>query len=204
MHIHYAEKNLPKGKFIELLLSSNVNPHWNLTLNKNEFFINKYDWNNYAIPIIALLKQLPSQERVYDAANKIWIIPEAKWLALQKVLDAFLITRIKQNKSLYDWIKENPNTPSQKEIPHVDDFFYKQPESQSYAFASKTLTKAEVEGKLRGMLGINSEVPFCTLTSDNLKKLYRKAALKFHPDVNNGDGSKMTELNFYWQELQKL
>lgn len=35
-----------------------------------------------------------------------------------------------------------------------------------------------------------------------MKPLYRKAALALHPDRNNGDGSKMSELNKVWAELQ--
>lgn len=42
---------------------------------------------------------------------------------------------------------------------------------------------------------------------DNLKDMklvYRRAALTLHPDRNNGDGSRMSELNAIWSELQPL
>jgi DnaJ-class molecular chaperone len=31
-----------------------------------------------------------------------------------------------------------------------------------------------------------------------LKKLYKQAARKYHPDFNNGNGSMMSELNAAW------
>lgn len=34
------------------------------------------------------------------------------------------------------------------------------------------------------------------------KKIYFKTSMKLHPDRNNGDGSKMTELNVAWEGLQ--
>lgn len=37
-----------------------------------------------------------------------------------------------------------------------------------------------------------------------LKPYYRKAALALHPDRNNGDGSKMSQLNMIWAQLQQL
>lgn len=44
--------------------------------------------------------------------------------------------------------------------------------------------------------------PLEDMTLDISKKIYRKAALALHPDRNNGDGSKMAELNIIWAELQ--
>lgn len=38
---------------------------------------------------------------------------------------------------------------------------------------------------------------------DDLKRFYRVAATKLHPDKSSGDSSKMARLNYVWKELQK-
>jgi len=40
------------------------------------------------------------------------------------------------------------------------------------------------------------------LALDVAKKVYRKAALFYHPDRNNNDGKKMSQLNYLWQSLE--
>lgn len=41
-----------------------------------------------------------------------------------------------------------------------------------------------------------------TKTLKHATKVYRKAAMILHPDKNNGDGSKMTELNLIWNSVK--
>ena len=71
----------------------------------------------------------------------------------------------------------------------VEDFFYQKEPAQ---LGGSTLSKAEIEQKLTALIGSAPD-----------KKSYRQAALRFHPDRNNGDGSKMSELNMLWQQWQK-
>ncbi len=66
-------------------------------------------------------------------------------------------------------------------------------------------TKARDKKELLKLFATLTESPI----SDNasiigLKPIYRKAALRLHPDRNNGDGSKMSELNSIWAELQPM
>jgi len=74
---------------------------------------------------------------------------------------------------------------SLKKRVDVRDFFYQ----QVPVAATPTLTKEQVAAKLRLILG--------TDTVD--KSSYRRAALRLHPDRNNGDGKPMSELNMLWQ-----
>jgi hypothetical protein len=43
-----------------------------------------------------------------------------------------------------------------------------------------------------------------TPTLAEAKKFYRLGAVQLHPDRNNGDGTRMSELNAIWSELQSL
>ena len=66
-----------------------------------------------------------------------------------------------------------------------EEFFY----NHGQAVNKPALTREEIEKKLVVLLGSS--------TAD--KKSYRAAALRLHPDRNDGDGSKMSELNMLWQ-----
>jgi hypothetical protein len=66
-----------------------------------------------------------------------------------------------------------------------EEFFY----NHGVTASQPALTKDQVIVKLKVLLA----------TDVVDKKSYRTAALKFHPDRNGGDGSKMSELNMLWQ-----
>ena len=66
-----------------------------------------------------------------------------------------------------------------------EDFFYNHGKISS----TPTLSKETVAERLKTLIG-----------GDTLdKSAYRKAALRFHPDRNQGDGTRMSELNMLWQ-----
>jgi hypothetical protein len=67
--------------------------------------------------------------------------------------------------------------------PRPEDFFYQ----QSAPAKTPALTKETVAAKLSDLMGPVLD-----------KRAYRQAALRYHPDRNNGDGSKMSELNMLW------
>lgn len=100
------------------------------------------------------------------------------------------------------------NLASQKASGYIDalkasgmdpaDFFY-----QQAAPASSGPTIEQVEKKLAALLDIDTP-DLETCAPGDLKKLYRQAAMRLHPDRNNGDAKGMTELNYYWQEWQKM
>jgi hypothetical protein len=74
---------------------------------------------------------------------------------------------------------------STKKRMTVEEFFY----NPNAVAPSVPLTRDAIITKLTTLLG-----------SDVIdKKTYRTAALKYHPDRNGGDGSKMSELNMLWR-----
>ena len=77
---------------------------------------------------------------------------------------------------------------SQKKID-AKDFFY------NSAPKSVEITKDAAKLKLEEFFGTSLK----DVSYDNARRLYRRAALLNHPDRNGGDGSKMSELNMYWQ-----
>lgn len=199
MYIHYSIIDLPTGKFVQLKFCSNEFGKWSITEQKNTFFISKEDWDLVCAPINALISQIPSSWRVWDDVNKIRTIPFDKWDNLKILAEKGLGCTLKEHKNLMeDFVLYNPNKPQEPE-----DFFYEQPKDQGLT-QDYSLSKETIELKLRELLNLNPDITFSIIKFDDLKKLYRKAALKFHPDVNNGNSEKMTELNFYWQEYQKI
>jgi hypothetical protein len=76
----------------------------------------------------------------------------------------------------------------QKDKIKADEFFY----NKGTPFASAALTRDTIQQKLCALLGVGDAAAID-------KRSYRAAAMKFHPDLNNGDGSKMSELNMLWR-----
>lgn len=59
------------------------------------------------------------------------------------------------------------------------------------------LSREQIQLELTKLLEISTR-DLAAATKDDMKRLYRRAALRLHPDRNNGDGSKMSDLNMYW------
>ncbi|MDR3392473.1 MAG: hypothetical protein P4L77_12150 [Sulfuriferula sp.] len=77
---------------------------------------------------------------------------------------------------------------SKKRTPEKpQDFFY----NYGKPIATPTMTKETIKSKLLTLLEVSD-------SSQIDKKSYRRAALRLHPDRNNGDGSRMSELNMLW------
>jgi DnaJ domain len=153
--------------------------------------------------LIHVFKQTLNAKYVMDPKTYIWtfigpsgviIINSIQSMNIQGI---FTNLHIKEITDLEERLKRgrlDKPLPVSKE-PELkfkeEDFFY-----------SPSVTSNEISGqalydKLSPLLDISSE-QLLSATEQELKKYYRKAALKFHPDRNNGDGSKMSELNMYW------
>lgn len=201
MYIHYARIDLNGKECVQFLFCSKSHLDWSVTERKNKAFVSADDWKQSCIPIVSMLKQIPTSQRVYDTDTKVWTILKQKWndfLPLLKLMGF----KYKSYANLYtDLIDKIPASHQKYDIPNAEEFFYQQTEQEQNAiFSSSELTKDQIETKLKEIFML----PALTGDGIDLKKLYRKAALKFHPDLNGGDATKMTELNYYWQEYQKV
>lgn len=205
MYIHYAEIQLPAGQFVQLKFCSYSYGQFNRTTQKNQFHISKKDWSEVVAPLVAFIKQIPSSDRAFDVHNNVWTIPIANWLAMKPIAEAgFKCNCLKWADLFQDFINadfdtfSNYNSLHNYSIPKPEDFFYEQPPvNQNSIRPTAELSLKDIELKLIEFFAVPD------LTGD-LKKLYRRAAMKYHPDLNNGDSTKMSELNWLWQEYQKI
>ena len=130
--------------------------------------------------------------RIFDFKRKCWFIQNS-------VIDAVLVgikTLIAQGPlSGYTIVDKRVKLES------FDEFFNKTDDSHR---ATPPKSKPELVGEFyRLMANTGVESQWLTdLKVDEAKKMYRKAAMVLHPDRNNGDGAKMSELNKIWAELQ--
>lgn len=147
-----------------------------------------------------ILKFPPIAQRSYDDQTKIWTYigsygPDVlqKIKTTTSVLGGVTQIEVPDLASIAIRASFDPKKISQSVRP--EDFFYNP--TGNNAAASSALTKESIQAKLASLLEI-SEAELGSAASGELKKLYRRAALKYHPDRNNGDGSKMSELNMLW------
>ena len=148
---------------------------------------------------LATIRQLPSGKRMFDADTKVWSIDNDYWrdlrekfLLLNKThelvehpteasFQAFL-TGIPEEKIRWDGPE---NKAAADFFHHFDNVITKVADTRTDKVVLATL------------LGVPS---FDDIPSDKsaARSIYKKAALRHHPDRNNGDGSKMSELNRLW------
>jgi hypothetical protein len=168
--------------------------------------------------LLLVVKSIPAIERTYDDKTNIWTVETSVWEELKprllhgaSVVGGYLTAtplsdfssshwsgqRNISYATLKDYVMNNPlPLGHQKAIPNAEDFFY----THSQPATTKSESAHDIQMKLEGLLE-----PVCGIFSireqddTQLKKLYRKAAMLYHPDRNAGDSSRMTELNYYYQ-----
>jgi hypothetical protein len=143
-----------------------------------------------------LLKRAPVAARSYDTDLKVWSYLGSEWG--QRTLDQLKavisnITPVKfvEVEDLRMYAAVNRYEPNRKQEIKVEDFFYQQ------APTVTVVSKESITVQLTKLLEI-SEAELHAADKDTLKKLYRRACLKLHPDRNNGNGAAMSELNMLW------
>ena len=134
---------------------------------------------------------VPKSARNYDSRRRVWFVET-------EIFEAFL-------KGLKHLINTDPNYYSisvrdnRTKLEDWDSFFNSSP------VVPKPLdSKDELLAKFWAIIsgtGLNRS-SVCSI--QDLKPIYRKAAMIYHPDRNNGDGSKMSELNQIWTSLEKM
>jgi hypothetical protein len=146
------------------------------------------------------LKQIPGDSRTMDPKTYIWTIPQDKFDSLKKIyLTMQYISSesyFKKHDSLQDFV-DGVKKQKLGDIPKAEEFFY----SYGQPVAGGSLSKESIAAKLQLILteALKTEIDLSKATVIDLLKVYRKAALIYHPDRNGGDGSKMSELNMLWQ-----
>jgi hypothetical protein len=163
---------------------------------------NKTD-ESYLIIVSEIFKNVPLISRDYSEKTHIWTFfaPFGKIIAtnLESMKTQGLLgnTEIKEIKNLTE--KAASNRLNRKDVVEKDEeekynpeeFFYSAP-----AFTS-ALSGAELSLKLSSLLEIGV-VDLTNLKDDELKKIYRRAALRLHPDRPGGSAAKMSELNMLY------
>lgn len=142
--------------------------------------------------ILRLLKEMVNtQSRDYNPKTYVWsflgnigkcTVDDLQHILQKTKIEFISVTRLAEQAEAHFFEEEKSKV---EESP--EKFFY----NWGKGTASAPLTKELVSSRLAELL----EVPIESIT----RKAYLKACLLYHPDRNNGDGSKMSELNMLWQ-----
>ena len=137
-----------------------------------------------------VLKYPPVASRSYDPATKIWSY-FGVWgvQTIERVKDVSRPIKIVECIEVADLAAQvaSGRIDQKRQVKpplNAEEFFY----THAAPAASPALTKETVAERLKLLLGDTLD-----------KSAYRRAALRWHPDRNNGDGSKMSELNMLWR-----
>lgn len=156
--------------------------------------------------IIPLIKQIPASQRSFEPLYNIWTLPTYTYDTLRKLLDA-VASHVKvtfiEHFNLEAWLDDPDGSKAARSAKAVkpEDFFY----NTTQPTTSGTMPIALLEAKLEELLKeVDTLIKLPSLSKEEKAKLYKKAARKFHPDLNMGDAKKMTEFNYLWQEYSKL
>jgi hypothetical protein len=165
-------------------------PNWK---NKNETAIMSL--------LLSLFKQVELKDRSMSDVTKVWTFLNGRGKLIVTHLESMMTQGLLPGvefKKIQD-LEEKAKTSSLGRIAagekakkyNAEDFFYSSPIGDS------SIPKNELVTRISLLLEIG-EIDLVNADDLTLKKTYRKAALKLHPDRNNGDGSKMSELNMLW------
>lgn len=147
----------------------------------------------------ATFKQVHIKDRTYNPDTNVWSFLGMTGQHVYKILKdspivkvGLLCERVEdlQGQSGAKYIKK----PEKPFVFDASDFFYT-PEAP----APSGPTREQARAKLAALLGMSEE----DYLKANPRKLYLRGAMLFHPDRNNGDGAKMTELNYLWQIVEE-
>lgn len=194
MYVFYEHHRSPDKKSITLT-------EIRLSSTKPALSISFYNTREKAIFAVAVpvMKMPPVASRVYDDTTKLWTyLPpygEQVLQKLQEITKALGGVTLEEIEDLAENAKANVINTKRATKKSAEEFFYNG--TSTPAQSTPALTKEQLALKLCTIFEI-SAAEMNKLSAEDGKKLYRRAALQLHPDRNNGDGSKMSELNMLW------
>jgi hypothetical protein len=182
MYVYYEHHKDASGKIVltELVLSSWGNGKLAIS------FLSKTENMIFEICKLAL-KHAPVAQRSYDPATCVWsYFDEWGQFTLDRLVTvtdsiAHKVALIEVQDLAAQAVNKRISLSAKRVRP--EDFFY----NYGKPVAQAVMTKETLEQKLKSFMGETLD-----------KSSYHRAALKYHPDRNNGDGTKMSELNSLW------
>lgn len=201
MYLYYEKYISPDGDtskdVYEMVLSSN---------GRNNILNTKIQPDKAYIGIILpLFKLVDLKNRDYDENLHVWtfighhgsvIIASFESMITQGLLAQLqikCIDNLKQKAECGELNKVHKTIPADSYKYDEKDFFYTPPTSQEAQLSGAALIQ-----KLSELMSCSSR-ELEEAKDQDLKKLYRRAAMLLHPDRNGGDSSKMSELNMLWR-----
>lgn len=190
MYVFYEHFKDANGKIVmtEIKLSSSIN-RWFIS------FKNSVENLQFELSKKVMKDSVPISHRTYDPDTKIWsYLPPYGESVLKGIETATSICGgaiLQEVEELQDLARQSYfDLSKRKKAIKTEDFFY----NHGTIPAQPALTKEQVASKLASIFGVSS----LPSEAGALKKLYRQAAMRLHPDRNNGDGSQMSDLNMLW------
>lgn len=163
--------------------------------------------------ISEIVKQIPSTLRSYDDVTDIWTIPRDKFEdVVRKLVDDSFCPMLVFGQSLDDFALNKPlnsNTSSNSwadaarkqasfKAEATEDFF------KNAAPAQTLMPLEDVRTQLMQLIKPHVPATLELKDKESFLRGYKLAARKLHPDFNGGDSSKMTQLNYLFQQYKEL
>jgi hypothetical protein len=144
------------------------------------------------------LKGIELKDRIFDPTTNIWSFLNGKGKVVYDFILANVLTqktvRLKRIQGLADQVRAGYVAELRIESFSSEDFFY----NKEGALTSTAISKEQILEKLCALLLVPKDT-FEIASVRNQKQFYRVAAMRLHPDRNNGDATQMSELNMHWQ-----
>lgn len=140
---------------------------------KLHFDFNKWEWKDVNVLIGAIKQTIPSSDREYDPDTKTWFIADKHF----KFLDG-----------MFQPLADNGRNVNYKK--------YEKPAEQ--VATAKFVSLDSVISTFEKLTSVNIK----SLDFNAAKKVYFRAAMKLHPDVNPNGAEDMTRLNECWDKIK--
>jgi hypothetical protein len=212
MYVLYKLYNFPDPTFnyYELRFSNNINrPPAQIIFNSSASIIN-----------VIITQTITAADRTYDSSTENWTLKASVGKLLLDRLASLNLSKPSPfgvTLQFYDastwpaWhIPKITSSPPRNSNAWSDSYEDKVIESPEEFFKSAPsinapVSRASIEQQLSilftpvlAALQKPSNFNWSTASEAEQKQLYRKAAILYHPDRNNGDSAKMSELNSLW------